>query len=208
MYLRGLPVYFQIGIVISIFSLVTSVLVLKSYYMFPKLQSPDNTLIMWLAFSTVLVNLSLIIFKSPIDGSTECYIQYFMQQIFTTANPLCMALFTRHISSLFTNVVVERNSLKLTWRSYLFVWGISFVSSIPPMLTNSVGLLFDKDKESFCWIRYKTRIDVIWVFILYYLPLYATIVYIFFLYLYILMKMNGKLISYFLHCNFIIDWFI
>lgn len=203
MYLRGLPVYFQIAIIINIFSLVTSVLVITSYYIFPKLQSPVNTLIIWLVFSTTLVDLSVIIFKSPIDGSVECYIQYFVMQIFTTANPLCLALVTRHISTLFADVVVERNSLKLTWRSYAFVWGISFLSSIPPTLTNSVGLLFEEDKKSFCWIRYKTRLDVIWVFILYYLPLYATIVYIFFLYLYILMKMNGIL-----RIRFYIEFFL
>jgi len=192
---EDLPDYFRIAVIIDICSSVTSALVIISYYKFSELRNAPYTLIFWLACSTLIQNLSILLFKSPRNGSVECYIQYFFLQIFTTVNLLCTALFTRYISSLFADFNRSGISFKLNWKSYAFVWGISIFSSVPPIITSSIGLLWDKNEKSICWVQANRQIDYVWIFICYYVPLYATIVYIFFLYSYILTRTKGILLS-------------
>ena len=194
--LSQFPEYFQVSIYVSTFSAVSAVFVLVSYSCFPELRSASFTCVLWISVAAIGNYTSLFI-GAPQDGTIPCYIQAFMQQFFSFASLSTIVLFIRQISSLFGDIERGQHIFELTHMTYILVWGGALASALVPILVNSAGRIYTFDNTNdltICWIKFRPNniLDFVTIFVVWYIPLYVTIIYTIFLYIIILVKSRRK----------------
>jgi len=191
------PVYFQIGLGFSILEGISSSLIIIPCVLFPELRSSSHTCIMWIAISIFFQSLSFVAFGSPSENSWNCYVQSFMQQMFSISAFLSVVLFATDIGSLQFDFLTERQNFRVTLKSYIFVWGTALVLAILPLVTGSIGKNFGRERVDICWIMNQRGIDNLVIIICYYIPLAFSIIYTLFIFFHVRIKARSEYSRYF-----------
>lgn len=174
--------------IISLFSIVSCIFIIVSYFLFRKLKNPSGELSLWLAIACIGISIFSLI-KKPVDRSQLCTIQGMMGTLF----PLSCISITCIIAMFLYFLIFypDSTAVQITLSHYIFAWVIPFLISIIPALTGKYGR---EDNDVHCWIETYDGNDanaVLEQFILFYCPLWFGIILNFVVFLIIWKKISA-----------------
>jgi len=121
------------------------------------------------------------------DHGPLCFIQSILQQIGDISSLLWVVCISWTINRLTTLTMLptEDDLRTLLVRMHIIIWGITLVSTILPLTTNSYGVA-----GGWCWIKGVTDIDIMWRYICFYGLIWVAIIYMIVIYVKVWKRLN------------------
>lgn len=162
---------FGVSTAFSVLSLIGALSIIFSYYKFPKLRKFSFKLVLFMSITDGFSCISYFL-GSPTTDTALCTLQGFLQQLFQLSSILWT---TAIATTLYRAVVKQTGSQELLPRFHLVCSGIPALFALLPLLTSSYG-----NTAAWCWIFVdpsSPAIGQVWRLLLFYLPLWAAVVF-------------------------------
>jgi hypothetical protein len=166
----------QLGAGIAGVSLLASLFILVSYYKFPKLRTFAFELILMIAISDILRDVSYIM--TPLIDPSLCM----PQALLMTFSEIASMFWVSSIAFTIHRTLLLDNCGPMGWREsvkyHIFCWGVSLLFTLLPLTTSD----YDQSNVLWCWINYESTLGKVWLFVCYYIPVFLMLVYLIYVY--------------------------
>lgn len=159
-------------------SLLGSLFIICNYLMFVVLRKNFAfKLIFMIGISDLILSISNLM-GAP-DHGAQCYIQAILQEIGDISGILwvCAVSWTINKLTILTKLPTKQELKELYKRMHIVIFIITIIFALLPLTTSSYG-----PSGGWCWISMDNPIDVMWRYLLFYIPLWIAIVYMIVIY--------------------------
>jgi len=159
-------------------SLVGSLFIICNYCMFTALRKNFAfKLIFMIGISDLILSISNLM-GAP-DHGAQCYIQAILQEIGDISGILwvCTVSWTINKLTTLTKLPTKQELKALYKRMHIVIFIITIIFALLPLTTSSYG-----PSGGWCWISMDNPVDIMWRYLLFYVPLWIAIIYMIVIY--------------------------
>lgn len=161
-------------------SLLGSLFIICNYCMFDSLRKNFAfKLILMIGISDLILSISNLM-GAPDHGGAQCYIQAILQQIGDISGILwvCSVSWTINKLTKLTMLPTKSQLKSLYKKMHIIIFTITIIFTLLPFTTSSYG-----PSGGWCWIKGNDPIDIMWRYLLFYIPLWMAILYMIVIYI-------------------------